>query len=487
MTAPAARPVRGERDDERHDRDRAEVPDHDISERVVDGARDERVARGARAARGRATRRTAERARRTRAARGRAAAGCGAAGRPTTAAAPSRAPRGGPAHAQSRQIMRFSSASWWRGSTRKQLGRGTRSRGGARSWCRPRPARRARRRRPLRPRGRRPTVRSRSTTSSASSTSSGWSSSSRSTTSSSSSSAPPRARRPRRTATSTTGDDRRRRRRRASSSSTRTSSSSSSSKSSVERRPRRGLPRRARARPRTRRRSSSASCALVRRAQTCGWRSTAEPSRCFPTRRSARLVPLRARGPRSITPRVGRGDAPSRLRPDSRGWTDGSRRPVGPLGGPACTRQTGYRNVLYLISWTAARAPRFALPPRRSGAAFTAAHATRSPGASSSPPQIAARCQADARTVPSLRPGTAARRCRSTVARNFSLTASSDFVQPRAARRASAARSADKRSRSYVSVVDVRIAAAIARCPACSAIARVHRLRDAPVARVTLR
>ena len=45
------------------------------------------------------------------------------------------------------------------------------------------------------------------------------------------------------------------------------------------------------------------------------------------------------------------------------GWTDGSRRPLGPLGGPACTRQTGYRNVLYWDSWTAAQPPRFAPPP----------------------------------------------------------------------------------------------------------------------------
>ena len=45
------------------------------------------------------------------------------------------------------------------------------------------------------------------------------------------------------------------------------------------------------------------------------------------------------------------------------GWTDGSRNPLGPLGGPACTRQTGYRNVLYLDSWTAAQPPDSPRPP----------------------------------------------------------------------------------------------------------------------------
>jgi hypothetical protein len=34
-----------------------------------------------------------------------------------------------------------------------------------------------------------------------------------------------------------------------------------------------------------------------------------------------------------------------------------SRRPVGPLGGPSCARQTGYRSVLYEASWTAADKP----------------------------------------------------------------------------------------------------------------------------------
>jgi hypothetical protein len=48
----------------------------------------------------------------------------------------------------------------------------------------------------------------------------------------------------------------------------------------------------------------------------------------------------------------------------SRKPTDGSRRPVGPLGGPYCPRQTGYRSVLYWASWTAAEPPWFAPPPR---------------------------------------------------------------------------------------------------------------------------
>ena len=96
---------------------------HEQSDRVVDDAGDERVAGRRLAGRGRATRRTAGRARRTRAARGRTAAGS------TASSSAGRRPRRrgarpSPArssHAQSRQIMRFSSASWWRGSTRKQL------------------------------------------------------------------------------------------------------------------------------------------------------------------------------------------------------------------------------------------------------------------------------------------------------------------------------------------------------------------------------
>jgi hypothetical protein len=39
-----------------------------------------------------------------------------------------------------------------------------------------------------------------------------------------------------------------------------------------------------------------------------------------------------------------------------------SRRPLGPLGGPVCAWQTGYRNVLYWDSWTAAQPREFALP-----------------------------------------------------------------------------------------------------------------------------
>src|SRR4051794_32596535 len=50
-------------------------------------------------------------------------------------------------------------------------------------------------------------------------------------------------------------------------------------------------------------------------------------------------------GARSITPPTGAAD-PFRA--------DGSRRSVGPLGGPSCTRQTGYRSVLYRCSWTSA-------------------------------------------------------------------------------------------------------------------------------------
>jgi len=36
---------------------------------------------------------------------------------------------------------------------------------------------------------------------------------------------------------------------------------------------------------------------------------------------------------------------------------------VGPLGGPACTRQAGYHSVLYWASWTATQPLRFAPPP----------------------------------------------------------------------------------------------------------------------------
>ena len=113
-------PVRREHDHERHDRDRAEVPDHDMSERVVDDRR--RRTRSPRRARGRASaprdeernerdaRERPEVERRPR--RGEQRAGDG--GR-------AEARRRRSVHAQSRQIMRFSSASWWRGSTRKQL------------------------------------------------------------------------------------------------------------------------------------------------------------------------------------------------------------------------------------------------------------------------------------------------------------------------------------------------------------------------------
>src|SRR4029078_13185621 len=76
---------------------------------------------------------------------------------------------------------------------------------------------------------------------------------------------------------------------------------------------------------------------------------TAEPARCFPTMVPARRFGCTARpGARSITPPTG---AAVTFR------ADGSRRSVGPLGGPSCTRQTGYRSALYLCSWTCARPP----------------------------------------------------------------------------------------------------------------------------------
>jgi len=53
--------------------------------------------------------------------------------------------------------------------------------------------------------------------------------------------------------------------------------------------------------------------------------------------------------------------APRRSGGRPRNMTE-SRRPVGPLGGPCCARQTGYRNVLYEASWTAAEPPRSPRP-----------------------------------------------------------------------------------------------------------------------------
>ena len=62
------------------------------------------------------------------------------------------------------------------------------------------------------------------------------------------------------------------------------------------------------------------------------------------------------------------------------GWTDGSRRPLGPLVGPIRMQQTGYRSVLYLDSWTAAQPPRFAPPPRRLPASSRTGTATDARG-----------------------------------------------------------------------------------------------------------
>ena len=59
------------------------------------------------------------------------------------------------------------------------------------------------------------------------------------------------------------------------------------------------------------------------------------------------------------------------------------RRPVGPLGGPCCARQTGYRNVLYEASWTAAEPPRSPRPlavRRKSTTAVTGCRGRRAVG-----------------------------------------------------------------------------------------------------------
>ena len=70
------------------------------------------------------------------------------------------------------------------------------------------------------------------------------------------------------------------------------------------------------------------------------------------------MLPVNASGGvrpsgRGVQRRPGRAEYNAAVRVRSRraplraGWADGSRRPVGPLGGPTCARQTGYRSVLY--------------------------------------------------------------------------------------------------------------------------------------------
>src|SRR5262249_31613295 len=119
---PRARPVGRARGDEGDDRDRAEVPDPRAEQRVVDGAGEERVS-GAGARRSTAPREEQRDERDTRErpeVERRTAGGGQETGRDRGAQAPQGGARGD-RYAQSRQIIRFSSASWCRGRTRKQL------------------------------------------------------------------------------------------------------------------------------------------------------------------------------------------------------------------------------------------------------------------------------------------------------------------------------------------------------------------------------
>ena len=154
-------------------------------------------------------------------------------------------------------------------------------------------------------------------------------------------------------------------------------------------------------------------------------------------------------------------DAASRTRgPRQRGRADGSRRPLGPLGGPACTRQTGYRSVLYEVSWTTAEPPRIASPP---AAAHRRAATVMPCGRGRSTPQTAGLSSVvqPRRSAQTMSSGTA--RTRLTMRRRASLQVnalrrqSSHVTRQLRQRRValSAARSASSRSSSYVSVVDV--------------------------------
>jgi len=200
-----------------------------------------------------------------------------------------------------------------------------------------------------------------------------------------------------------------------------------------------------------------------------------------PVRKVERLLPRSAHGG---TPSVSgvpqarsvqeadireRGIPASRRPPDKCG---GSRRPVGPLGGPCCARQTGYRNVLYEASWTAAEPPPFAPPPRGPAKVHDCSRGCRGRRAVGPRSTVAVKPSRAAMT------STDARRCWSTQPRlreeksRGRVANARRRVQLRTTRRASAARSASSRSRSLSPWSTYCIAAAIARWPACSAMSR---------------